>query len=397
MRRITNCEVCGSNNLISALDLGSQPMCDDLVPVGSPLKPRSYPLEILACPTCFTFHQAVQVERELLFPKSYHYRSSLTADVIDGMKELVNSTQNHIGNLSGLTVLDVGCNDGSLLSIFSGEGAVTCGIEPTDAFKDINSSVYWKYQGYFDDEAVEAFLEKNDKPDIITFTNVFAHINNLNLLLTNLKLLIGKNTKLVIENHYMGAVSKLQQFDTFYHEHPRTYSLTSFRYIASKLGLSIEKVEFPERYSGNIRIFMGSSKNIELPALNEKADFDNLLSLEPIIQAGTEQFMEELEILAKKYGPLPAKAFPGRAAITINRFGITDKLIDVTYEKPLSPKIGNYIPGTTISIRNENEFFANRIDSPVLINMAWHIHDEITHYMRSKGYKEKIIKAWIKQ
>jgi Lon-like protease BrxL-like, ATPase domain len=68
-----------------------------------------------------------------------------------------------------------------------------------------------------------------------------------------LKELMSAGTMLVIENHYLGAVLDRHQFDTFYHEHPRTYSLKSFKRIAQSLGATLSVVEFPTRYGGNIR------------------------------------------------------------------------------------------------------------------------------------------------
>ena len=70
--------------------------------------------------------------------------------------------------------------------------------------------------------------KKFKRIDIITFTNVFAHIENLGELISNIRKLINKDTILVIENHYLGSIIEKKQFDTFYHEHPRTYSFTSF-------------------------------------------------------------------------------------------------------------------------------------------------------------------------
>ena len=63
------------------------------------------------------------------------------------------------------------------------------------------------YNNYFDSDFIRRFKEKN-KIDLITFTNVFAHIDNLNLLILNLKRVLSKNTTIIIENHYMGSVLK---------------------------------------------------------------------------------------------------------------------------------------------------------------------------------------------
>ena len=345
---------------------------------------------------CFTFHQAHSVQREILFPRSYHYRAALTKDVLNGMQELVNDVAAHLGSLKNKRVLDIGCNDGSLLSFFKNAGAKTFGIEPTDAALDaLKRELDWVHQGYFDEISVGAYLSQHDKPDIITFTNVFAHIENLPKLLRNVKKLLSEDTKIIIENHYMGSVADLKQFDTFYHEHPRTYSARSFSYIAETLGCNIEKLDFPKRYNGNIRVIIGQDKTALIPLPEEQKSFDSLCSMQDYIEARSALVHEQLKTLAEQHGPLPAKAFPGRASINIHMFKLDETIIDCAYEQPLSPKISHYIPGTKIEIRNENEFFENRLNSPVLVNFAWHIHEEISGYMKSKGYAGKIIKAWI--
>jgi len=393
---IKSCEVCGSEDLTLALDLGCQPLCDDLIPIGSSKVNNTYPIEIVGCQNCFTFHQGHTVSRELLFPRSYHYRAGLTKDVIDGMQDFVKTVSAYVGGLHDKRVLDIGCNDGSLLSGFKRAGAITCGVEPTDAALDAQArSLDWIHQGYFDQSTVEIYQSLFPNPDIITFTNVFAHINDLAALIDNVKALMGPATKLVIENHYMGSVSRLKQFDTFYHEHPRTYSARSFSFIAQRLDCQVESISFPKRYNGNIRVIIGKggAEPVQMP--DEQADFDALCGLQDYIIEQSGRVNEELKHLSDKYGPLPAKAFPGRAAININLFKIDDAIIDCIYEQPASPKIGHYVPGTKIEIRSEDEFFNNRMKSPIIINLAWHIHSEIESYLRDNGYAGNIHKAWI--
>ena len=133
LTEISKCEVCGSTSLEPVLDLGAHPLCDDLVKIGDPRENVHYPIEILYCGICRTAHQKYQVNKTLLFPKTYHYRSSLTKDVLNGMKSLVGRCQELLGDLSGKSVLDVGCNDGSLLNFFRETGCSTYGIDPTDA------------------------------------------------------------------------------------------------------------------------------------------------------------------------------------------------------------------------------------------------------------------------
>ena len=394
MRRITECEVCGNPSLIPLLDLGSQPMCDALVPIGSDETPDSFPLELVGCPGCITVHQAVQMEKTRLFPPSYHYRAALTKDVLNGMEELVATIRAREGSLDGKTVLDIGCNDGSLLKAFSAHGALTCGIEPTGAIEDARGDVDWLHHGYFDRRSVETFLAEHDQPDIITFTNVFAHIENLGELLDNVATLMSPNTKLVIENHYLGAVVDLAQFDTFYHEHPRTYSLRSFEVMAERLGRAIELVEFPNRYNGNIRVVIGEGDPASRPMLDEEPMLKGVAAMQSQIGQRREVLQETLSSLVFHHGKLPAKAFPGRATILVHCLGIDESHVDVTYERPSSPKVGHYIPGTRIEIRSEEEFFQRRQQCPVIINFAWHIQQEIEQHMKARGFAGQVFPVW---
>ena len=165
LHEIASCEVCGNETLVPVLDLGSHPMCDDLVPIGDGRVCREYPIEILFCNNCLTAHQRFQVPKHELFPASYHYRSRFTADVLAGMQGLVSSSAQRLGSLSGKRVLDIGCNDGSLLDFFRKEGATTIGIEPTDAFSDaeakghitINAFLSEEVAGLSDESEVELF------------------------------------------------------------------------------------------------------------------------------------------------------------------------------------------------------------------------------------------------
>jgi len=388
MYEVIECEVCGSNELIMVHDLGNHPLCDDLIPIGSDEKCHEYPIEILFCDICKTAHQRFQVPKKKLFPKSYHYRARMTSSVLQGMKDLVLSCKTKIGSLEKKVVLDIGCNDGSLLDFFKEEKCITIGIEPTDAAFD---SKHETINSFFDAASVEAVLETVGEPDLITFTNVFAHIEDLNGMLLLLKRLIKADTVLVIENHYLGAVLNFCQFDTYYHEHPRTYSLQSFVYIAQKLGLNLINYEFVSRYGGNIRAYIGNGLSAKIE------DIDESLFLQKFSQVNIDllnwkwKTLKRIDDLVLKYGPLRAKAFPGRAAILVKLLGLNNDHISGVYEIKGSIKVNNYVPGTRIPILPEAQLYEEEDKSLPILNLAWHLPNEVRSNLAVNGYKGAVI------
>lgn len=394
MREIKDCEVCGNTSLERVLDLGAHPMCDDLVPLGDTRQCREYPIDILFCDTCLTAHQRFQIPKQDLFPRDYHYRARFTADVLKGMRELVDSVEAHHGSVKGKKVLDIGCNDGSLLSIFKEKGALTFGIEPTGAYKEAQEAGHDVVNAFFDEKAATDFVAAHGKADIITFTNVFAHIEDLPAVIRALNIAMHDQSIIVIENHYLGAVLAHFQFDTFYHEHPRTYSYTSFARIGDALGMRIGHVEFPERYKGNIRVIYvrdGEKTHAGWSDIHprETSFGQGLKRMSAQLGLWRQKKRSEIDSAVKTHGPLRAKAFPGRAAIPVKLLGLGAEQVKEVYEKPGSAKIGHYVPGTRIPIVSDDAFDLN--DEKPIINMAWHISKEIQAYMRSRGFKGPFI------
>lgn len=398
LREIDRCEVCRSGQLASVLDLGLHPLCDDLVPLGDSRRCLEYPVEILFCRNCNTAHQRFQIPQRSLFPESYHYRSRFTADVLKGMATLVESCEQELGDLSGKMVLDIGCNDGSLLDLFRKKGARTLGIEPTGAAGNAEGKGHVIFNAFLSERLAEQIVSTRGKPDLITFTNVFAHIEHLDAVIQSLRRLMAAQTVIVIENHYLGAVLDGNQFDTFYHEHCRTYGYTSFVHIARSLGVRVLKVEFPSRYGGNIRVFLGAGPGFR----NGKVDHDEIVIRENTFFGRFTELRKNIERWrhdkagslrndVQRLGKLRAKAFPARAAILVKLLGLDEHSISAVYEKPGSLKIGHYVPGTRVPIRSDDELFALPDRTQPLLNLAWHISDEIRAYLSQHQYIGPVI------
>ena len=395
-RIIKNCQICNKKRLSKFLDLKQQPLCDDLQK--KPKKNKFYKLEINFCKNCLTAFQKYNIDNKKLFPKNYHYRAANTKDVLMGMDNFVSEIKNIKKILDNKTILDIGCNDGSLLNIFKKKGCKTFGIEPTNAAYEAKGKGHIIFNNYLNKKIAKKIKKKIKKIDIITFTNVFAHIENFKELIDSLKILIDKETLIVIENHYLGEVLKKNQFDTFYHEHPRTYSLNSFYKISKLLSLNIFNFNFVKRYNGNIRIFLTYKENPKIKRKlmkslkNEKKLLIKIKSFQKRINTWKIKKKIQLEKLSNMYGPISGKSFPARASIIINLLKLDTKIISSIFEKNRSLKINKYVPGTDIKILKDSNFSKIERKKPILINFAWHIPREINNYVRNKlRYNGKIL------
>lgn len=369
-------------------------MCDDLILVGDSRRCEEYPIQIALCPVCLTANQAFNIEKEVLFPSSYHYRPRFTQDVLDGMRQLVEQQEEEFAPVAGLVVCDIGCNDGSLLDFFRARGAVTCGIEPTGAAPEASAKGHTVLQAYFDQASAERLIEQVGQPDVITFTNVFAHIQDLGEAIAALKKLVKPETVIVVENHYLGTVLATGQFDTFYHEHPRTYSRRSFSHIATRLGGRLLSTSFPKRYGGNIRVCIGGFGQGEMAPVQAGDDEDDfpakLNGMQVFVDEWVKTGREKLAALKAEGVVLHGKSFPGRAAILTSLLKVDADTMPVVYEKPGSLKVGHYLPGTRIEIQSDEEWISGKQTPGAMLIWGWHIAGEIAGYLRAKGYQGRI-------
>ena len=394
------CQVCRAELPEQVLDLGLQPLCDDLVPVGSQRQTKSYPIQIAICSECLTAHQVFQIPKETLFPKNYHYRPRFTQDVLAGMQQLVDECREKFVDLTGKLVCDVGCNDGSLLTLFRAQGAKTCGIEPTGAATEAAACGHQIVCDYFTPATAERLVRQVGKPDVITFTNVFAHIEDLEDAIAAIKIMVHSGTLVIIENHYLGTVLNTCQFDTFYHEHPRTYSLRSFEFIVRDLEGELLLVSFPKRYGGNIRVYIGNFKGPKsharpigaVPTSRHEGAFPSELArVQHFVNAWKNETRAQiLKLLGDGDERLYGKSFPGRASILVNLLGLTAEEQPYVFEQPGSPKVGHYVPGTRIEIVSDERWMSKADQPTTMLIWGWHIGKELCDYLRKNSYKGRI-------
>ena len=228
---ISKCQICDGGDLRSVAFLGFLPPVNQMRKIGTrPAEQPSYPAEMLHCPTCSLVQLSLVVNPKILFPPEYPYTSGTTKILRDNFAELYQEAKT-IVSLDGKTLaVDIGSNDGTLLSNFKAGGHPVRGVEPTLMAELANSRDIPTLMAFFDHESAARVVRENGRARVVTATNVFAHIDRVHDVVDAVCSMLDDKGVFISESHYLHSLIETLQYDTIYHEHLRYYSLTALTY-----------------------------------------------------------------------------------------------------------------------------------------------------------------------
>ncbi|MEK7100768.1 MAG: class I SAM-dependent methyltransferase, partial [Patescibacteria group bacterium] len=296
--------------------------------------------------------------------------------------------------------VDVGSNDGTLLTFFRDQGMKVAGVEPTNMAKIANKeNKIPTLQSFFDTKAAKSVVEKHGKAKVITFTNVFAHMATLGKVMNGITKLLDKDGMVVTESQYLLDIFERNQFDQIYHEHVRIYSLKSLVTLFPYYGMEVFDAKRVTTREGSIRVYAGWKGahliNPNVARLVQAEEDAGLFSPDgwEKFRTGVEKsklMLGELAYKAKKKGELlVADSCPTRGVVVMNYYGLDTTLMPYISQLPGTEKVGKYMAGT------HNPIVSNEIllkDQPeYVVILAWHFADYIIKNWRAKGLKSKFI------
>lgn len=394
---LDSCQICGSKKLIDLFDFGFQPLADDLVSIKKKITETIfYPLNIKICNKCRLLQSGYIINDRKLYPKNYHYRPGITKEIVNNFKTLSKSILTLYGiNTDNDLILDVGCNDGSLLKEFKKNGCKrNLGIEPTNTINFAKQKNISTLQNFFNIKTAKKAKNKFGCAKIIVTTNVFAHTNHLYDFIKGIKILLDRKGVFVIENHYLVDVIKKTQFDTFYHEHLRTYSLKSLITLMKYYDLNLIDAYTTSRYGGNIQAHFARFKKPYNSRIKKILDDENYYFNDEKIFNNFVKKIETSKFNLNKFlnynsdKIIVGKAFPARASVLLHYFDGLKNNINYIYEQPTSKKLNFFAPGTNIKILSSNNMKKKEPDYVIIL--AWHLFDTI--YKKWKRIFKKPVK-----
>jgi hypothetical protein len=396
---IDSCQVCANGQLDPVLFIGYMPPVNAMQPIGAiPREEPSYPARWLYCPRCELVQLGLSLDPEILFPPGYPYTSGTTRILRDNFANLYREALDIVNLEPDDLTVDIGSNDGTLLSNFQAAGHRVLGIEPTNVAKIAESRGIPTIQRYFGPGIARAVRAERGPAKIVTATNCFAHIEDVHPVVEGILDLLAPDGVFISESHYLIALLDRLQYDTIYHEHLRYYSLHSLKYLLEMHGLEvIHSVPIPT-HGGSIRVY-AARKGTRAARIS----VSEMLAVEPTGAAMRERLrrfrsdviLSKLRLMSllcdckEKGANICGISAPSRASTLMSFVGIDDGIIDYVAEIKGSLKIGKYMPGTLVPVVEEARIFEDQPEYALLL--SWHIADELIPKLRQQGYRGRFI------
>lgn len=393
----TNCRICGSNKLTMYLDLGLMPLANNLELTSEKAKQMErYPLQVMFCEDCACSQLSVVVDPKVLY-SHYVYRSSINGGYVRHCREMAIQLKNKYNLTKDSFHIDIAGNDGALLNEFKEEiGARILNVDPAKNLCSIAEKNGIKSVNKFWDRHLGTSYFSS--ADLITATNVFAHVDNVEEFIISSKIALKKEGVLVLEFPYLIDFIENMEFDTIYFEHLSYFSLLPIMCLCSKTGMKIIEVEKKKIHGGTLRVTIAHEDSTH-PITKSVSEFVNneihlgydklgvYKAWGQLVYNSISSFKEKIETLKKRGYKIAGFAASAKGNTLLNSSGIDNNIIDyISDETP--EKIGMYSPGTGIPILNKEQI---EIDPPdYLIILSWNFKEEIIQKL-NKIYKGKYL------
>lgn len=354
---------CQGSHLQKFIDLGNQPNGNVFPALEELDKEKMYPFTMLVCTDCWQ----VQIED---FPSiddmftNHPYITGLNKPIVNHFQQLVQDIIKKFEISPNSLVLDIGANDGTLLSKFREQGMRVLGMDPCTKTGILAEKIGVTIaETFWNKESAKALKELGVSPDLITATAVFYHVEDIHSFVQGLEHIMTKDTIFCTQCIYLKDVIEKKQFDHFYHEHTMIHAIAPLKKVFNIYGLRLLDVDFYPIHGGSFVLYVVREES----SLQTNKKINDIIFTEKI--AGLHQiqsyfnFTKEVErnkqnlvSLLQKIKREGKKVFglgaPLKGNTLLNYCGIDASLIECVTE--INPfKIGRYTPGSHIPVIDE--------------------------------------------
>lgn len=383
---VSNCRICGSEDLIRYLDLGMMPLANNLAPSAAKAQQmQRFPMQVQYCQNCSLSQLTVVIDPREMF-SHYTYRSSINKGYVKHCRQMAKSVGSSLNLGADDLVVDIAGNDGALLAEFKDElGVSVVNVDPAENIAAIAESIGIKtITDFWSADVANEILRSHGQPRLITATNVFAHVDDVRGFVAAAKLCLHEKGALMLEFPYGVDFIEHREFDTIYFEHLSYVLIEPVRRLAASLGMSVFDVQKQDIHGGTVRVFIGhegahevlSSVNTFVTAEKDGGYHDTAIYRQwnSEIDALISDLSEKLGALKSDGAKIAAFAASAKGNTLLNACRIDSATIDYIVDDT-PEKIGKFSPGNGIPIVDRSVMSANPPD--YLVILAWNFAREI--------------------
>lgn len=380
---ISACRICRSGNLRTVIDLGEQALTGRFPAADEP-SPGRAPLCLVRCLNCGLVQLRHSVRVDQMFGDNYGYRSGINNTMRGHLSGIAQAAEALVRLRPGDVVLDVGCNDGTLLNAYRTENVGRIGLDPiADLFRDI-------YPATFDVDAslfsAEAFRKKSPlvRAKVITSISMFYDLENPTSFVQDIAAVLDPDGVWILEQSYLPTMLEQVSFDTICHEHLEYYALKQIKDLVDGAGLRILDVQFNQINGGSFQIWVchrDASYQTDPRRIAKVLEHEGALGLGE--EKVFEVFREQVESARRTLRDLLTTEV--RAGMKIFVYGASTKgnvllqylgldtrtIIACADRNPI--KWGRRTPGTDIPIVSEEDA---RKSADYFLVLPWHFREE---------------------
>lgn len=384
-RKINNCRSCGSEELIDVISLGEQYITNFVNNENE--QGEKVPLSLVLCPKCKLLQLKHNAPNEAMWGGQYWYKSNINRLIREDLNDIVNQVEKLINLKEGDIVVDIGCNDGTMLSFYDKEGINLIGFEPSkNVAHEAEQKGFYIINNYFNaEEFKRTFGERKAK--VITAISMFYDLEDPNKFVKDITECLDSNGLFVIQQNYLTSMLEQNAFDNICHEHRAYYSLHSLKNLLDKYNLEIFDVKLNNINGGSFRTYIkfkgkqiapfnGASHRIK--EVEEKERIKELDTIKPYqefasrienVKKQISKFIEAEKNKGKTFGICGAST---RGNTTLQYFGLTSK--DIIAGAEANPdKWGRKTVGSLIPLVSIDEM--KKINPDYQIVLIWHLFE----------------------
>lgn len=383
-----HCRSCGSTQAYPVLDLGLQPLANNLLHPENlaQVEPR-FPLEVVVCQSCWLVQITETVPPVTLF-NEYLYFSSVSDALLTHARLAAERylREFHLGPNS--LVVEAASNDGYLLKNFVAASVPCLGVEPARNIAEVaQGRGIPTLNQFFQESTARQIARERGRADLILGNNVFAHAPDTNDFVAGLAALVKPTGRIVLEFPYACDLVEHLEFDTIYHEHVFYFTLTALQPLFARHGLEIFHVERLPIHGGSLRLFVGPRESHpvqgSVPALAEEERSKGVAGTAYYENFGKEvrrlrdELLRVLRELRDQGHRLCAYGASAKGSTLLNYYGLgRDGLdyLDFVVDRS-SAKQGRLTPGSHLPILPVEELMSRKPRHALLL--TWNFAEEI--------------------